>query len=202
MTLEKHYTGKRVGRGLCRSTRRRSDGRPRRAGCSRFGSARSDGIRRVQCGSGWRRRREGARREHPEAGEAVVSGSGRAVPGADGADARRRREARARSEAAAGRRRGVAEPPTTLGEEIDGFLDRLRAAGGLRPRSIEFYEQKAKVWKPLRGVRVSALRRAQVEDFIVERAAKHPRSALDELQFLKRVLREAQDAVSGWTRRS
>ena len=85
------------------------------------------------------------------------------------------------------------EPPTTLGEEIDGFLARLRAAGGLRPRSMEFYEQKAKVWKPLRGVRVSALRRAQVEDFIVARAAEHPRSALDELQFLKRVLREARD---------
>jgi len=42
-------------------------------------------------------------------------------------------------------------------------------------------------------VRVSALRRVQVEDFIVERAANHPRSALDELQFRKRVLREARD---------
>jgi hypothetical protein len=90
---------------------------------------------------------------------------------------------------------GAASPerPTTLGEEIDGFLARLGAAGGLRPRSIEFYERKAKVWKPLRGVRVSALRRVQVEDFIVARAAKHPRSALDELQFVKRVLREARD---------
>ena len=85
------------------------------------------------------------------------------------------------------------EPPTTLGEEIDGFLARLGAAGGLRPRSMEFYEQKAKVWKPLRRSRVSALRRRQVEDFIVARAAEHPRSALDELQFLKRVLREAED---------
>ena len=60
---------------------------------------------------------------------------------------------------------GAASPerPTKLGEEIDGFLTRLRAAGGLRPRSMEFYEQKSKVWKPLRGVRVSALRRAEVE---------------------------------------
>ncbi len=58
---------------------------------------------------------------------------------------------------------------------------------------MEFYEQKSKAWKPLRGVRVSALRRAQVEDFVVARAAEHPRSALDELQFLKRVLREARD---------
>lgn len=81
---------------------------------------------------------------------------------------------------------------TTLGQEIDGFLERLRVAGGLRPRSIEFYEHKAKVWKPLRGVRVSALRRARVEDFVMERAATHPRSAVDELQFLKRVLRDAR----------
>jgi len=87
----------------------------------------------------------------------------------------------------------VEERPTTLGVEIDGFLDRARAAGGLRPRSIEFYEQKAKVWAPLRGAKVSALRRAQVQDFIVTRAAKHPRSAMDELQFLKRVLREAKE---------
>jgi hypothetical protein len=71
-------------------------------------------------------------------------------------------------------------------------LDRLRAAGGLRPRTVEFYEYKAKVWKPLRGVRVSTLRRARVEDFVVARAAKHPRSAVDELQFLKRVLRDAR----------
>jgi len=85
------------------------------------------------------------------------------------------------------------ERPTSLGHEIDGFLERLRAAGGLRPRSIEFYEHKAKVWKPLRRVRVSSLRRVQVEDFIIARAAEHPRSALDELQFLKRVLREARD---------
>jgi integrase len=85
------------------------------------------------------------------------------------------------------------ERPTTLGQEIDGFLGRLRAVGGLRPRSIEFYEHKAKVWKPLRGVRVSALRRVQVEDFIIQRAREHPRSALDELQFLKRVLRESRD---------
>jgi hypothetical protein len=49
------------------------------------------------------------------------------------------------------------ERPSTLGEEIDRHLEHRRAAGGLRPRSIEFYEQKAKVWKPLR---VSACRRS------------------------------------------
>src|SRR3954468_19238549 len=63
--------------------------------------------------------------------------------------------------------------PTTLGQEIDGFLARRSATVGLRPRSIEFYAHKAKVWRPLRGIRVSALRRAQVEDFINTRAALH-----------------------------
>ncbi len=87
----------------------------------------------------------------------------------------------------------VEERPTTLGAEIDGWLDPARAAGGLRPRSIEFYEQKAKVWTPLRGLKISTLRRAQIQDFIVARAAEHPRSAKDELQLLKRVLREAKD---------
>ena len=90
---------------------------------------------------------------------------------------------------------GAAAPerPTTVGHEIDGYLARRAATGGLRPRSLEFYEQKAKVWKSLRAVQVPALRRKQVEDFIAARARKHPRSALDELQFLKRVLREARD---------
>lgn len=84
------------------------------------------------------------------------------------------------------------EPATTLGAEIDGFLARLKATGGLRPRSLEFYGYKAKVWEPLCRVRVPALRRVQVEDLIVARAGEHPRSAIDELQFLKRVLREAR----------
>ncbi len=82
--------------------------------------------------------------------------------------------------------------PTTLGNEIAGFLARLQATAALRDRSIEFYEQKSKVWKPLADVRVSALRRAQVEDLIVERATEHPRSAKDELQFLKRVLKDSR----------
>jgi integrase len=93
------------------------------------------------------------------------------------------------------RKIGGAAPvkPTTLGEEIDGHLARRRATAGLRDRSLEFDEQKSKVWRPLRRARVSSLRRTQVEDLIVERATKHPRSALDELQFIKRVLREARD---------
>jgi integrase len=83
-------------------------------------------------------------------------------------------------------------PQTTLGDEIDGFLARLKATGELRPRTVEFYDHKAKVWGPLRGVKVSALTRARVEDLIVKRAGLHPRSAKDELQLLKRVLKEAR----------
>jgi integrase len=41
-------------------------------------------------------------------------------------------------------------------------------------------------------VPVSSLRRAQVEDFIAERAAKHRRAAKNELELLKRVLRDGQ----------
>jgi len=44
------------------------------------------------------------------------------------------------------------EKPTTLGDEFDGYLNRLRATRGLRPRSLEFYEHKVKAWKSLRNV--------------------------------------------------
>jgi integrase len=87
----------------------------------------------------------------------------------------------------------AAAPETTLGQELDGYLERIRSTGGLRPRSVEFYEQKAKGWTALRAVKVSSLRRAQIQDLVSARATLHPRSALDELQFLKRVLHEAKD---------
>ncbi len=84
------------------------------------------------------------------------------------------------------------EDSRTLGEELDALLARQRAAGGLRGRTLEFYERSAKVWAPFRGVRVSALRRTAVEDFIATRASEHPRSARNELELLKRVLRDAR----------
>jgi hypothetical protein len=52
------------------------------------------------------------------------------------------------------------EPTTKLGE-IDGFLAWLRAAGELRPRSVEFYEHKAKGVEAAPWCSVSALRREQ-----------------------------------------
>ena len=84
------------------------------------------------------------------------------------------------------------ERATTLGEEIDAFLNRLRASGGRSPRTIEYYERSAKVWQPLRSKPVPGLRRAAVEDFITARAVEHPRSAKNELELLKRVLSEAK----------
>jgi integrase len=49
------------------------------------------------------------------------------------------------------------------------------------------------VWLEAFGdVRVSSLRRAPVEDLNAARAAEHPRAAKNELEFLKRVLRDAR----------
>lgn len=84
------------------------------------------------------------------------------------------------------------EASRTLGQELDGWLTRRRAAGGNRDRTLEFYKRSAKVWAPFRATRLADLRRAPIEDFITERAAKHPRSARNELEHLKRVLHDAR----------
>jgi len=84
------------------------------------------------------------------------------------------------------------EASRTLGQELDAWLARRRAAGGNRDRTLEFYERSAKVWAPFRAAKLSDLRRAPIEDFIAERAAAHPRSARNELEHLKRVLRDAR----------
>lgn len=84
------------------------------------------------------------------------------------------------------------EESRTLGVEIDAWLERHRAMSGARQRTTEFYERSAKVWEPFRESRVSALRRSSVEDFIGRRASEHRRSAQNELEFLKRVLKDAR----------
>jgi integrase len=84
------------------------------------------------------------------------------------------------------------ESPRTLGQEIDAWLVRRRATGGIRTPTLEFYERSAKVWAPLRASKVCNLRRPQIEDFIMARAAEHGRAAKNELEFLKAVLREAR----------
>jgi integrase len=84
------------------------------------------------------------------------------------------------------------EASRTLGRELEGGVARFRAAGGNRDRTLEFYARSAKVWAPFRASKLTDLRRAPIEDFITERAAEHPRSARNELEHLKRVLRDAR----------
>lgn len=84
------------------------------------------------------------------------------------------------------------EAPTTLGEELDSFLARLRASSTRSPRTLEFYERSARVWATFREKRVNTLQRRAVEGFITARATKHPRSAKNGLELLKRVLTEAK----------
>jgi integrase len=90
------------------------------------------------------------------------------------------------------------EPATTLAEELDAFEERKKAFGGrrgnLRPRSLEFMERCGKAWRrePLASTTIPMLRRAQIEDAVMRRAAAAPRSAKNELEHLKAVLREAR----------
>ncbi len=90
------------------------------------------------------------------------------------------------------------EAPHTLLQELDAFEQRKKALGGRRgplsERSIEFIERSGKLWRkePLAATPLPSLRRAVVEDAIVRRAAAHPRSAKNELEHLKAVLREAR----------
>jgi hypothetical protein len=79
-----------------------------------------------------------------------------------------------------------------LGEAIDGTLARIEAMRGPRSKTTEFNRRCAKFWEPLRETRVPLLRRARIEDMTVARAQEHPRSAKNELEFLKRVLHEAK----------
>ena len=82
--------------------------------------------------------------------------------------------------------------PITLGEAMDGTLARLRAVGNPSENWMKLNVLAAKAWEPLAGIRVPALRRARIEDMTQARAEKHPKSAKNELEFLKRTLREAK----------
>lgn len=83
------------------------------------------------------------------------------------------------------------EKPLTLGEELDGFLDRTATPNRYRPKSEEWLVRSLRPWGPLRDVALPALRRALVEDHITRRARKAPVAAGNELQVLKRALRQA-----------
>jgi hypothetical protein len=84
------------------------------------------------------------------------------------------------------------EPAQRLAEEVNGWLRRWESTGPRRPKTVAFYHRSAKFWDCLETTRVNAVRRAVVEDLIAERAAEHPRSAKNELEFLKRVLKDAR----------
>ena len=81
-------------------------------------------------------------------------------------------------------------PPITLGAAIDGTLKRVEATRDLRAKTLDYNRQCAKFWTPMRSIPLGALSRVAIEDAIIERALKHPRSAKNELEFLKRVLRD------------
>lgn len=83
------------------------------------------------------------------------------------------------------------DTPTTLGDEIDGHLDRKSARRPLRPASVEFFEKGARQWEPFRKTPLAVLRRAQIEDHLTRRAKVAPVAARNELQLLKSVLKEA-----------
>ncbi len=84
------------------------------------------------------------------------------------------------------------EPPRTLGDEIASLLTQLRAGRTTNDRTVEFNDRSSRIWKRFGERRVSTLRRAEIQDFIYARASAHPRSAKNELGFLKRVLQEAK----------
>ena len=83
-------------------------------------------------------------------------------------------------------------PAVTLGEAIDVTLVRIEATRAPSEKTREFNRRSAKFWEPLRTTRVPMLRRATVEDAILARAKKHPQSAKNELEFVKRVLHDAK----------
>lgn len=90
-------------------------------------------------------------------------------------------------------------PAITLGAAIAEHLEKRKAVGGrrgkLRARSVEYLERSAKLWtsnEQLAATKLPALRRREVEDVIVARAKAHPRSAKNELELLKAVLRDAR----------
>jgi integrase len=83
-------------------------------------------------------------------------------------------------------------PAVTLGDAIDGTLARIEATREPSAKTREFNQRSARFWEPLRAAKVPSLHRTKIEDMILARAKDHPRSAKNELEFLKRVLHDAR----------
>lgn len=99
----------------------------------------------------------------------------------------------------AGLRPDQAADDLTLGERAEAFLTRKRKAVSrktkrpLRPGGIAWWERVTKPWRegPLAKVPLSLLNPNRVADVIEDRENEHPKSARDELQALKAIIREA-----------
>lgn len=84
------------------------------------------------------------------------------------------------------------EAPTSLGDEMAGFIAAKKAAGKVGVRGEEFLRTSERFWQPFASAPVPSLRRAALEDALTSRAAAHPRSAQRDRQFLLAVLRRAE----------
>jgi integrase len=85
----------------------------------------------------------------------------------------------------------------TLEQACDALLARKRVTGKRRPltpKGIRHWEDSLRVWRTGRfaSLPLRVLRREQLEDALLERAAKHPTAARNEAQGLKAVLVYAQ----------
>jgi integrase len=85
------------------------------------------------------------------------------------------------------------ERPTLLRDEIERHIGQKVATVNLREPTVRSYREMAKMWSPLAMRTVASLRRSEIEEIIAKRCAKHPRSAQGELQFLKTVLKDAEN---------
>ena len=138
------------------------------------------------------RGRIGGRHEHPEARAEVVPVRVSPFP----AQTAPTHEAAEKLELDMRRRRSLGDlyeaAPETFGAAIDGTLARGEVTRGTGDRMREFNQRCAKFWTSLRETPVPMLRRVKIEDMVLARAKEHPRSAKNELEFLKRTLHEAK----------
>ena len=86
----------------------------------------------------------------------------------------------------------------TLAQAAGALLARKRVSGrrhNLRARGLEYWQRSLKPWQegPFAETPLQHLRRDQLEDAILIRAADHPTSARNELQALKALLEYAAD---------
>ena len=84
---------------------------------------------------------------------------------------------------------------TTLRAAADAYLAKARVTNGRAPRTIDGLERSCKPWRDglFADRPLDLLRRAEIEDEILARAAEHPTSARNELQAIKGILNYAAE---------